>query len=182
MRTLLVLPVIRLALDALRWKKYQWHLRELNPSLLHESPVSNQLDQGGQLELHKVYSSLYQRFLRIQKKNGPCVVHGLQMWRWAFLVVRPQPSSPHPNFSKPKTRTAANLDFWSWLTYQLLGRLISTIPLLQILLPWLGIDNPCRIVFFWVCRWTSAWRGLMTGIFGILESSAAQWCQDSTPT
>ncbi len=45
----------------------------------------------------------------------------------------------------------------------------------------LGIDNPCRIVF-WVCRWTSAWRGLMTGIFGILESSATPWYQDVAPT
>jgi hypothetical protein len=36
--------------------------------------------------------------------------------------------------------------------------------------------------FFWVYGWTSAWRGLMTGIFGILESSATQWCQDVAPT
>ncbi len=43
----------------------------------------------------------------------------------------------------------------------------------------LGIDNPCRIVFFfWVCRWTSAWRGLMIGIFGILETFATPWYQD----
>ncbi len=54
MRTLLALPVIRLALDGPRWtpkkeiiikKKSQWHWRELNPSLLHGS-----LDHGGQLE------------------------------------------------------------------------------------------------------------------------------------
>ncbi len=111
------------------------------------------------------------------------------MWRWAFLVIRPQLSSPNPNFSKSRTRTA-NSDFWSWLTHQLLGRLKSTTPNLQIYLPkkkanseklGLGIDNPHRIVF-WVCRWTSAWRGLMTGIFGILESSATQWLQDGAPT
>jgi hypothetical protein len=76
------------------------------------------------------------------------------MWRWAFLVVRPQLSSPNPKFSKPRSRTA-NLDFWSWLTHQLLGRLRFTIPNLQIYLPKnanseklrLEIDNPCRIVF-----------------------------------
>ncbi len=62
---------------------------------------------------------------------------------------------PTPNFSKPWTRTA-NSDFWSWVTYQLLGRLKSTIPNLQIYPPkkanseklGLGIDNPCRIAFF----------------------------------
>ncbi len=76
------------------------------------------------------------------------------MWRWVFLVVRPQLSSPNPNFSKPRTRTE-NSDFWSWLTHQLLGRLKFTNPNLQIYLPkmlnseklGLGIDNPCRIVF-----------------------------------
>jgi hypothetical protein len=76
------------------------------------------------------------------------------MWRWAFLVVRPQLSSPNPNFSKPRT-TTANSDFWSWLTHQLLVRLKFTNPNLQICLPKmanseklrLGIDNPCRIVF-----------------------------------
>jgi hypothetical protein len=31
--------------------KNQWHWRELNPSVLHGSPVPNQLDHGGQLEL-----------------------------------------------------------------------------------------------------------------------------------
>ncbi len=36
--------------------------------------------------------------------------------------------------------------------------------------------------FSWVCGWTSAWRGLMTGIFGILESSATQWYQDVAQT
>jgi hypothetical protein len=76
------------------------------------------------------------------------------MWRWAFLVVRPQLSSPNPNFSKPRTRTA-NSDFWSWLTHQLLGRLEFTIPNLHIYLPkqanseklGLVIHNPCRIYF-----------------------------------
>ncbi len=70
------------------------------------------------------------------------------------MVFRPQFSSPNPNFSKPRRRTA-NSDFWSRLTHQLLGRLKSTIPNLQIHLPkkanfeklGLGIDNPCRIVF-----------------------------------
>ncbi len=64
-------------------------------------------------------------------------------------------SSPNPNFSKPSSRTA-NLDFWSGLTHQLLGRLRSTIPNLQIYLPkkvnceklGLGIDNPWRMFFF----------------------------------
>jgi hypothetical protein len=45
----------------------------------------------------------------------------------------------------------------------------------------LGVDNPCRIIF-WVCRWTSALRGLTTGIFRILDSSATQWYQDAAPT
>ncbi len=36
--------------------------------------------------------------------------------------------------------------------------------------------------FFLVCGWTSAWRGLMAGIFGILESSATQWYQGVSPT
>jgi hypothetical protein len=45
----------------------------------------------------------------------------------------------------------------------------------------LGIDNPFRMVF-WVCGRTSACRGLMTGIFGILESSAMQWYQGVAPT
>jgi hypothetical protein len=64
-------------------------------------------------------------------------------------------SSSNPNFSKPRTRTA-NSDFSSWLTQQLLGRLKSTIPNLQIYLPkmvnseklGLGLDNPCRAVLF----------------------------------
>ncbi len=50
----------------------------------------------------------------------------------------------------------------------------------QILMSWgLGIDNPCRIVFFFfefadeqVLR-----ECFMAGIFGILESSATQWYQ-----
>jgi hypothetical protein len=36
------------------FKKHQWHWWELNPSLLHGSPVPNQLDHGGQLKLWKV--------------------------------------------------------------------------------------------------------------------------------
>jgi hypothetical protein len=40
-------------------------------------------------------------------------------------------SSSNLNFLKPRT-TTANSDFWSWLTHQLLGRLKSTIPNLQI--------------------------------------------------
>jgi hypothetical protein len=46
----------------------------------------------------------------------------------------------------------------------------------------LGLDNPCRIVF-WVCRWTSDFRGLIIIVFGILspESSATQWYQDDAP-
>jgi hypothetical protein len=75
---------------------------------------------------------------------------------------------PTPTSQKPRSRTA-NSDFWSRLSHQLLGRLKSTIPYLQIYLPkeanseelGLGIDNPCRTFFFWVCRWTSAWRGLI---------------------
>ncbi len=34
----------------------------------------------------------------------------------------------------------------------------------------------------WGLTIQSAWRGLMTGIFGILESSAMQWYQDVAPT
>jgi hypothetical protein len=76
------------------------------------------------------------------------------MRQWALLVVRPQLSSSNRNFSKPRTRTA-NSNICSWLTHQLLGRLKSTIPNLQIYLSknanseklGLGIDNPCRIVF-----------------------------------
>jgi hypothetical protein len=71
------------------------------------------------------------------------------------LVVRPQLSSPNPNFSKPRTRTE-NSDFGSCLTHQFLGRLKFTIPNLQIYLTkrassekvGLGVDNPRTIVFF----------------------------------
>jgi hypothetical protein len=42
-------------------------------------------------------------------------------------------SSSNKNFSKSRTKTA-NLDFWSSLTHQLLGRLKSTILNLQIYL------------------------------------------------
>jgi hypothetical protein len=64
-------------------------------------------------------------------------------------------SSPNPDFSKLRSRTA-NSDFWSKLTHEFLGRLKSTIPNLQMYLPkranseqlGLGIDNPCRIVLF----------------------------------
>jgi hypothetical protein len=92
-------------------------------------------------------------------------------------------------FSKPRSRTE-NSDLWSRLTHQLLGRLKSTIPNVQIYLPkkanseklGLGIDGPFGIVFFFrVCKWTCAWRGLMTDIFGLLESSAMQWYQDVAP-
>ncbi len=105
----------------------------------------------------------------------------------AFLVVRPQLSSSKPNFSKPRTRTAYS-DFWSRLTPQLLGRLKSTIPNLQIYLPKKG-------KFWEVGDWQSMQdsisgfadeqvlvKGLMTGIFGILESSATQWHEDVAPT
>ncbi len=71
-----------------------------------------------------------------------------------FSGVRPWWSSSNPNFSKPRSR-AADSDVWSRLTHQLLGRLKSTIPILQIFSPknanseklGLRIDNPCRIVF-----------------------------------
>ncbi len=96
---------------------------------------------------------------------------------------------PTPTSQNLATRTA-NSDLWSRLTHQLLWRLKSTISSLEIYSSnqanseklGLGIDNPCVIVFFWVCGCTSAWRGLMAGIFGILESSATQWYQDVTPT
>jgi hypothetical protein len=39
-----------------------------------------------------------------------------------------------------------------------------------------------QFFFFWVYGWTNAWRGLITGIFGILESSATQWYQDVAST
>ncbi len=48
-----------------------------------------------------------------------------------FWLSAQKLSSPNPNVSKPRTRTA-NSDFWSWLTQQLPGRLKSTIPNLQI--------------------------------------------------
>ncbi len=59
--------------------------------------------------------------------------HRLYMRQYAFLVVRPRLSSSNPNFSKPSSR-AANSDFWSRLAQQLLGRLKSTIPYLQLYL------------------------------------------------
>ncbi len=107
----------------------------------------------------------------------------------AFLIVRPQLSSSNPNFSKPRNWTA-NSDFWSRLTHQLLGRLKSTIPNLQIYLPknggfWevgVGDWQSMQDSVFWVCGWTIAWRGLMTGIFGIMESLATQWHKDIAPT
>ncbi len=89
-------------------------------------------------------------------------------------------SSPNPNFSKSRTRTA-NSDLWSRLAHQLLGRLKSTIPNLCIYQPkkenmrswgW-GLTIHAGWVF-WVCGWTSAWRGLIAVIFGILEASATQ--------
>jgi hypothetical protein len=56
----------------------------------------------------------------------------------AFLVVCPPLPSSNPNFSNPIRNRTANLDFWSRLTHQLLGRLKSTIPNLQINLPQKG--------------------------------------------
>jgi hypothetical protein len=61
---------------------------------------------------------------------------------------------PTPTYQNLAT-TTANLDLWSRLTHQFLGRLKSTIPNRQICLPKkvnseklrLGIDNPCRILF-----------------------------------
>jgi hypothetical protein len=70
------------------------------------------------------------------------------------LFVHPQLSSPNHNFSKPRCRTE-NSNFLSRPTHQLLGRLKSTIPNLQMYIPekansdklGLEIGNPCRIVF-----------------------------------
>jgi hypothetical protein len=39
-----------------------------------------------------------------------CIMHRLYMQQYAFLVVRPRLSSPNPNISKPRFRTA-NSDF-----------------------------------------------------------------------
>jgi hypothetical protein len=106
------------------------------------------------------------------------------------MVVRPQLSSPNPNFSKPRIWATIS-DFWSRLTHELLGRLKFTIPNLQIYLPKIGEFWEVGVgdwqsmkdsFFFWVYGWTSAWRGLITGIFGILESSTTQWYQDVAPT
>jgi hypothetical protein len=71
------------------------------------------------------------------------------------LVVCPQLSSLNPNFSKPRTRKG-NSDFLEQTNSSLLGRLKSTNPYQQIYIPkmtnseklGLGIDNPCRMVFF----------------------------------
>ncbi len=101
-----------------------------------------------------------------EKKIIAASIHRLWMWQWAFLVVRPQLSSPNPNFSKTRI-WAANLDFWSRLTHQLLGRLRFTISNLQIYLPkkanfeklGLGLDNPYRIVFFLSLRMNKCLRG-----------------------
>jgi hypothetical protein len=62
---------------------------------------------------------------------------------------------PRPTSQNLATKTA-NSDFWSRITHQLLERLKFSIPNLQIYLPkkanceklGLGINNPCRIVFF----------------------------------
>jgi hypothetical protein len=112
-------------------------------------------------------------------------------YRWdnrCFWLSAHNCQVPTPYSQNLATRIA-NLDLSSRLTHQLLWRLKSTIPNLQIYLPkmanseklGLGLDNPCRAVFC-VCGWTNAWRGLMTGIFGILESSATQWYQDVAST
>ncbi len=61
---------------------------------------------------------------------------------------------PTPTSQNLYRTRAANSDFYSWLTYELLGRLRSTNPNLQIYLPknanseklGLGIDNSCRKV------------------------------------
>ncbi len=88
-----------------------------------------------------------------------------------------------PQLLKTRSRTA-NSDFWSWLTHQLLGRLISTHPNLHIYSPfrqslrswgWGLTIHPGQF-FFLVCRWTIASRGLMTGI---LESWSLQLRNDT---
>jgi hypothetical protein len=92
-------------------------------------------------------------FVRMDTQTVRRSNHRLSMRQYAFLIIRPQLSSPNPNFSKPRTKTA-NSDFWSRLNHKLMGRLKSTIPNLQIYLPnkanskklGLGIDNPRRIV------------------------------------
>jgi hypothetical protein len=74
-----------------------------------------------------------------------------RFWLSAANWQVPFPTSHH---AKPRTRTA-NLDIWSWLTHQVLGKLKSTISNLQIYSPkkanseklGVGIDDPCNIVF-----------------------------------
>ncbi len=117
-----------------------------------------------------------------------CPIYILYMRRWSFLVVRPWLSSSNPNFSKPRSRTAIS-DFWNYniKTYQCPHHASGADLLVNCLEDWnplaesstkkfwgwgLRLDNPWRMVFFFVYEWPSGFRGSMTGIFAILESSA----------
>jgi hypothetical protein len=56
-------------------KKY-WLQQDLNSSLLHESPMSNQLDHSGQLEFEKDNFCLYLKLIK-SHKSGPHRVHAV---------------------------------------------------------------------------------------------------------
>jgi hypothetical protein len=109
-------------------------------------------EDGEQDDKRKLKRELY-----IDSTVVTVLYHRQWMREQAFLVVRPRLSSPNPNFSKPRS-TTENSYFSSRLTHQLLGRLKSTIPSLQMYLPknansaklGLGIHKPCRIVFFFL--------------------------------
>ncbi len=96
--------------------KNRWLWRDLNPSPLHGSPVPNQLDHEGQLNLQIVYCSLYLQFLRIQK-NGPCMVHaGTFLGSSEEVPARTFPHGPH--LARPSQ--------WPWESWRLQRSVFSS--------------------------------------------------------
>jgi hypothetical protein len=86
-----------------------------------ESAARGSAEYGFRPDRPKMSASdaLFRNGMKGERERQGIMNHRLSMWQYVVLVVRPQLSSPNPNFSKPSTRTA-NSDFWSGLTHQLL--------------------------------------------------------------
>ncbi len=93
-------------------------------------------------------------------KSNHIRFRSLRFWPPTLIAVHAQTvdsriTLPLTTIDYRRDNTRFWLSTWSRLTHQLLGRLKSTIPNLQIYLPktanseklGLGIDNPCRTVF-----------------------------------
>ncbi len=118
----------------------------------------------------------------------------LQMRRWLFLVVRPRLSRPnHPTSLNLEVELEQHIWFFgitkSTITNVSMLELVhqaQTISAIACKIEihnaqfadlftrkansekfWLGIDNPCLRFFFWVRKQTSAFWGLIAGIFGV---------------